>query len=97
MKEEIKDKTASVKARLLNISREMKVDFDALLLRYFQERFLYRLMLSEFSNHFILKGGFLLRQWKNFGMLKRVFGMIFNGFFLHSFFPPIQVLPDIFS
>lgn len=60
MKEEIKDKTASVKARLLNISREMMVDFDALLLRYFQERFLYRLMLSEFSNHFILKGGFLL-------------------------------------
>lgn len=60
MKEEIKDKIASVKARLLNISREMKIDFDALLLRYFQERFLYRLMLSEFSDHFILKGGFLL-------------------------------------
>jgi predicted nucleotidyltransferase component of viral defense system len=60
MKEEIKDKTASVKARLLNISREMKLDFDALLLRYFQERFLYRLMLSAFSHHFILKGGFLL-------------------------------------
>ncbi|HLP47986.1 MAG TPA: nucleotidyl transferase AbiEii/AbiGii toxin family protein [Candidatus Kapabacteria bacterium] len=60
MREEIKDKNASVKARLLNMSREMKVDFDALLLRYFQERFLYRLMLSEFSNHFILKGGFLL-------------------------------------
>ena len=29
MKVEIKDKTASVKARLLNISREMKLYFDA--------------------------------------------------------------------
>lgn len=60
MEKEIKDKAASVKARLLNISRKEKLDFDALLLRYFQERFLYRLMLSEFSDNFILKGGFLL-------------------------------------
>ena len=60
MKKEIKDKAASVKARLLNVSRKSKIDFDALLLRYFQERFLYRLMLSEFSDNFILKGGFLL-------------------------------------
>jgi len=60
MKKEIKDKVASVKARLLNVSRKSKIDFDALLLRYFQERFLYRLMLSGFSDNFILKGGFLL-------------------------------------
>jgi len=44
----------------MNIARAEKIDFDFLLLRYFQERFLYRLAISEFSNRFILKGGLLL-------------------------------------
>ncbi len=49
MKGEIKNKPASIRARLLNIARAEGIDFDALLLRYFQERFLYRLAISEFS------------------------------------------------
>ncbi|HAM39651.1 MAG TPA: hypothetical protein DCP53_09710 [Elusimicrobia bacterium] len=60
MNKEVKDKAASVRARLTNIARTENIDFDALLLRYFQERFLYRLSISEFSNYFILKGGLLL-------------------------------------
>ena len=60
MKKEIKDKAASIKAKLLNISRKTNIEFDALLLRYFQERFLYRLTISSCSDNFILKGGFLL-------------------------------------
>jgi len=60
MKKEIKDKAASVKARLLNISTKTNVDFDALLLLYLQERFLYHLAISQFSGNFILKGGLLL-------------------------------------
>lgn len=60
MKKETKNKMASVKTKLLNIARAEKVDFDALLLRYFQERFLYRLAISEFSDRFVLKGGLLL-------------------------------------
>lgn len=60
MRREIKNKPASVRAKLMNISRKRKIDFDALLLRYFQERFLYRLMISKFSRNFILKGGLLL-------------------------------------
>lgn len=44
----------------MNIARTEKIDFDALLLRYFQERFLYRLALSEFCDRFVLKGGLLL-------------------------------------
>jgi len=43
MEREIKNKAASVRAKLMNIARAEKVDFDFLLLRYFQERFLYRL------------------------------------------------------
>ncbi|MFQ5901656.1 MAG: nucleotidyl transferase AbiEii/AbiGii toxin family protein [Thermodesulfobacteriota bacterium] len=60
MKREIKNKPASVRARLMNIARTEGIDFDALLLRYFQERFLYRLAISEFSEHLVLKGGLLL-------------------------------------
>lgn len=60
MKREIKNKAASVRAKLMNIARAENIDFDALLLRYFQERFLYRLAISEFSDHFVLKGGLLL-------------------------------------
>ena len=60
MKREIKNKPASIRAKLMNIARAEEIDFDALLLRYFQERFLYRLAISKFSDHFVLKGGFLL-------------------------------------
>jgi predicted nucleotidyltransferase component of viral defense system len=60
MKREIKNKAASIRAKLMNIARAENVDFDNLLLRYFQERFLYRLSISEFSDRLILKGGLLL-------------------------------------
>lgn len=60
MKREIKNKPASTRVRLMNIARTEGIDFDALLLRYFQERFLYRLSISEFSDHLVLKGGLLL-------------------------------------
>lgn len=60
MEREVKNKAASVRAKLMNIARAEKIDFDFLLLRYFQERFLYRLAISEFSDRFILKGGLLL-------------------------------------
>ena len=60
MKREIKNKPASIRDKLTNIARTEGIDFDALLLRYFQERFLYRLSISEFSDNFVLKGGLLL-------------------------------------
>lgn len=50
----------SVKARLKNIAKESHRDFDAVLLQFFQERFLYRLSISMFRDTFILKGGLLL-------------------------------------
>lgn len=57
---EIKDMTESIRGRLKNIARETKRDFDAVLLHFFQERFLYRLSVSEFRENFILKGALLL-------------------------------------
>jgi predicted nucleotidyltransferase component of viral defense system len=56
---EIKDLGASVRARLTNIAKETKRDFDAILLQYFQERFLYRLSLSPYRSAFVLKGALL--------------------------------------
>ena len=60
MKREVKNKAASIRAKLMNIARAEETDFDALLLRYLQERFLCRLAISEFSDRFVLKGGLLL-------------------------------------
>lgn len=52
--------SASVLARLKNIADKEHLDFNFLLLRYIQERFLSRLAASGYVNKFILKGGFLL-------------------------------------
>jgi predicted nucleotidyltransferase component of viral defense system len=58
-KREIKDLGASIRARLKNIARETKRDFHAILLQYFQERFLYRLSISPYHLVFVLKGALL--------------------------------------
>lgn len=57
---EIKNLGASVKARLLNIAKQTNRDFNAVLLQYFQKRFLYRLSISPYRSTFILKGALLL-------------------------------------
>lgn len=54
---------ASVKQRLLNISREQGRGFDLLLVRFALERLLFRLSKSQFRDRFILKGGMLVTQW----------------------------------
>lgn len=56
----IKNYGRSVKERLLNISRDEHYSSQLLLSRYFQERLLYRLSVSEYKDRFILKGGALL-------------------------------------
>lgn len=60
MKKPVTDIPASVLARLKNISEKDQVDYNFLLIRYTQERFLARLSASRYVNKFILKGGFLL-------------------------------------
>ena len=56
----IKNYGKSVKERLLNNSRDEHYSSQLLLSRYFQERLLYRLSISEYRDRFILKGGALL-------------------------------------
>jgi predicted nucleotidyltransferase component of viral defense system len=55
---------ASVRARLLNLSKQTGEDFQALLTRYAIERFLYRLGVSDQSDEFILKGAMLFVVWQ---------------------------------
>jgi nucleotidyltransferase AbiEii toxin of type IV toxin-antitoxin system len=62
-KPEIKNLAASVKARLANLAREQKEDFQELLSRYGRERLLYRLSVSEYKERFILKGALLFAYW----------------------------------
>lgn len=54
---------ASVTARLRNIARDKKVDFELVLRRYAIERLLYRLSLSPHRDRFVLKGAMLLVAW----------------------------------
>lgn len=60
MNKNIKNIPASVLARLKNMADKERIDFNFLLLRYIQERFLSRLAATDYVNQFTLKGGFLL-------------------------------------
>ena len=64
MREPAKNMSASVRARLLNMSRSTEKNFQALVIRYVVERFLARLAESEHRNRFILKGAMLYIPWK---------------------------------
>ena len=57
---------ASVKARLLNIAKKEKINFNQVLLLYFQERLLYRLSVSTYKEKFYLKGGLLILSLTDF-------------------------------
>ena len=47
---------ASIRQRLLNLSRERKDDFGLVLTQYAIERLLARLSLSPYAEQFVLKG-----------------------------------------
>jgi hypothetical protein len=60
MKSLPKNVPASVRARLLNLSRNREEDFNLTLSRFASERFLYRLGKSEYRKKYVLKGAMLL-------------------------------------
>lgn len=62
-REPLKNVGASVRARLLQRSRDERADFQILLTRYALERLLYRLSRSEHRNRFVLKGAMLFVTW----------------------------------
>ncbi|GIK61001.1 MAG: nucleotidyl transferase AbiEii/AbiGii toxin family protein [Ignavibacteriae bacterium] len=58
-KKEIKNIAVSVKEKLLNYARKNSLDFNSVLLQYIQERFLFRISKSVYSDNFVLKGALL--------------------------------------
>lgn len=58
-----KNLAASVRARLLSIAKAEQTDFNAVLVRYALERFLYRLGQSSYADRFVLKGAMLFNLW----------------------------------
>jgi methionyl-tRNA formyltransferase len=56
----MKEIAKSIRQRLLNFAKKNQVDYNVVLIRFFHERFLYRLSISSYRNNFYLKGGTLL-------------------------------------
>ena len=56
---------ASVRQRLLSLSRQWAEPFDLILVRYGIERLLYRLSQSPYVDRFLLKGAMLFVIWSN--------------------------------
>ena len=54
---------ASVRQRLLTLSRNRQEPFNATLVRYAIERLLYRLSMSPYADRFLLKGAMLFAIW----------------------------------
>jgi predicted nucleotidyltransferase component of viral defense system len=53
----------SIRARLANLAREKRIGFDTLLIRYVNERILFRLGQSKYKSRFVLKGAMLQTIW----------------------------------
>lgn len=62
-RDHLENVAASVRQRLLNRAREQGEEYQLLLERYVQERFLYRLQHSRHDGEFVLKGAVLFIVW----------------------------------
>jgi len=63
MAREIRNLGASVRARLLKLSKASGQSFDLVLTRFALERLLYRLSHSPHADRFVLKGAMLMMTW----------------------------------
>ncbi len=63
MAREVRNLGASVRARLLNLSKDSGQSFDLVLTRFALERLLFRLGRSPHADRFVLKGAMLMMSW----------------------------------
>ena len=63
MAKEIKNIGASVRTRLLKLSKMNGQSFDLVLTRFMLERLLFRLSQSPYADRFVLKGAMLMMSW----------------------------------
>jgi predicted nucleotidyltransferase component of viral defense system len=59
----LKNIGTSVRTKLLQLAKQRGDDFQLVLLRYVNERLLYRLATSQHANRFVLKGAALFTVW----------------------------------
>jgi hypothetical protein len=60
----MKNLVASIQARLKAIAKQEKTAYQIVLIRYFTERFMYRLSGSTYKKDFCLKGGALIYAYE---------------------------------
>lgn len=60
-----RDISASIRQRLLDLSKHENRPFGEVLQYYAMERFLFRLSKSKYADRFILKGALLLAVWRS--------------------------------
>lgn len=65
-KDNIKDYGKSIRTKLLNVAKKEDVFYQTILIRYFQERLLYRVSQTKYRNNFYLKGGALMYAYEQF-------------------------------
>jgi len=58
-----KNLPASIRQRLLDLSRREERVFEVVLVTYGLERLIFRLSISDYRDQFILKGGMLVTHW----------------------------------
>lgn len=63
MADRIKNLGASVRARLLTLSKQSNQSFELVLTRFAVERLLFRLSQTEHAERFVLKGAMLMVTW----------------------------------
>jgi hypothetical protein len=63
MKQRGPNPAASVRQRLLNLSKEQGANLDELMTRFAISRLLYRLAAAGFQDDFVLKGATLFTIW----------------------------------
>lgn len=63
MARETRNTAASIRARLLDLARRTRRDFQLVLTNYALERLLYRLGISRYRTRFVLKGALLFTAW----------------------------------
>lgn len=63
MTKPLKNVGTSVRVRLLDLAKQRGDDFQLILLRFANERLLYRLATSAYANRFVLKGAALFTVW----------------------------------
>src|SRR4026207_508509 len=59
----LRNLSASVSHRLLNLTRQSGEDYQYVLMRYGLERMMFRFSQSDYARQFVVKGAMLLRVW----------------------------------